>query len=191
MTTNKDQEPLSLKDLVITSVTETFDDDDKKGVKDGLPRSVPSTVPSSPALPVPSSIPVTLTRSFQITLSEGDAVISTDCFVQLFSDRVFMGISQMKGRIGNYLLCQAEPSQVKPKTFEYEISNLLGAREDPLLSVFARRIAEVLVQFLPPMESLTLILGISLQNNEMGRDPEVFRSTVDIMIKLYVEAMNR
>ena len=102
-----------------------------------------------------------------------------------------MGISQMNGRIGNYILCHAEPSQVKPKTFDYEVSNLLGSRQDPLLSVYAKRIVQVILlqQDLPETKSISLILGISL-NKKDGRDPEIFRCTVDIMAKLYLEARN-
>lgn len=196
-----EREPLSLKDLVITSTTETFDEAKRTSPKNEGDavflenNELPSQAGPILARPEDMALPVTLTRSFQISLStegsESQTIIPTDCFIQLFGDRVVMGISQVKGKIGNYLLCQVQPSPVKPQAFDFEVSNLLGAREDPLLAVFARRICEqVIVPRLPPMESFTLILGISLQPNSQGRDPQVFRSTVDIMGKLYAEASN-
>ncbi|KAL7563753.1 hypothetical protein ACA910_020439 [Epithemia clementina (nom. ined.)] len=201
---SKQTERLTLDDRVITTKATTDHANEKRpdellgsnkvtGEGSGLPieGSLPIAQAATPATAASTSLPVTLTRSYRITpSSDNESSIVIKCLVQIFGDRVLMCISQTNGRIGNYLLCQAEPSRVKPSTYDYETSNLLGSRHDPLLSVYAKRIAEVVLDAMPPMQSLALILGISL-NKDTGRDPDVFRTTVDIMAKLYVEALGQ
>jgi len=221
------QEPLSLKDLVITSTTEEFGAADTAAATTQpttLPvfqdNNSPPKLTATPAAPLPSAIPVTLTRLYHIKVEDDDnnsdnstITIPTHCFVQLFGadSTVVIGISQGPSqKIGNYLLCQADPNPLQIKAYQYQVSHLLGGnRDDTLLEVYAKRLAEVLVPTLPsPLQPLTLVLGISLlhTNNKnknisppeeevarvkAARSPEVFRSVVDVMSKLYVEAMER
>ncbi|KAI2496620.1 hypothetical protein MHU86_17879 [Fragilaria crotonensis] len=85
--------------------------------------------------PLPQFLPVTLTRSFEIM------GIVTDCWVQLFNDQIVIGVSQLGGKVGTYVLCQVEetPLDSKPR---FHISTLLGKRDDAMLEVYARRITE-------------------------------------------------
>jgi len=130
------------------------------------------------------SVPTTMSRSYTV---HG---ISTDIWVQLFADRIVLGVSQLGGKVGNFLLCQADQSEINPRAVEFQVTNLLGAREDPLLAVYARRITERIVQVRPPSpaESYpTILLGISV-DKERGKDPEMFRSLVDLLVQLYVDS---
>jgi hypothetical protein len=64
----------------------------------------------------PSSIPATLTRSYTVQS------VPTDAWVQIFTDRIVIGISQLDGKVGNYLLCQAASSEVNPRAVEYNVT---------------------------------------------------------------------
>jgi hypothetical protein len=69
--------------------------------------------------------------------------------------------------------------------------NLLGAREDPLLAVYARRITEQMVAMRPPTSAEplpTVVLAVSL-DKEKGKDPEMFGLLVDILVQLYRDAV--
>lgn len=132
----------------------------------------------------PSSLPSTLSRSFTVKS------VPTDAWVQVFADRVVIGLSQLDGKVGNYLLCQASTSEVNPKAIDYDVSNLLGAREDPLLVVYARRITELIIATRPPTAHFPpVVLAISL-DKEKGKDMEMFRLLVDIAVKLYSDAVS-
>jgi hypothetical protein len=64
----------------------------------------------------PSSIPATLTRSYTVKS------VPTDAWVQIFADRIVIGISQLDGKVGNYLLCQATSSEVNPRAVDYNVT---------------------------------------------------------------------
>ena len=137
--------------------------------------------------PQPSSLPKTLTRSFQI-LS-----VDTDIFVQIFSDRIFFGVSQLDGKIGSYLLCEAETSEANLKHTEYHLSTLLGNREDSMLGVYARTLHERIRAFPPLSDQETskpsvILLGISLDKDK-GAGPKMFRSVLDVLVDAYVDAV--
>ena len=138
--------------------------------------------------PHPNGIPKTLTRSFLVL------GVETDAWVQLFSDRIFIGVSQLDCKVGTYLMCEAERSETNPKQTDYHISTLLGNREDAMLGVYARTITERIQAF---QESLSegeitkppiLLLGISL-DKEKGKSPEMFRNLVNILVDMYVDAV--
>jgi hypothetical protein len=78
------------------------------------------------------SIPKLLTRSF-LVLS-----VPTHAFVQLFSDRIVFGVSQLDCKIGNWLLCEAVTNEINIRQTEYHLSTLLGNREDYILGLYAR-----------------------------------------------------
>lgn len=140
--------------------------------------------------PLPSLIPRTLVRSYLI-----DSIL-TDTFIQLFEDRVVLGISQVgQGRIGNWLLCEPERSETNHNAIDYNVTVLLGAsREDMLLAVYARQVCQQIVASLALLQSSTivvmepvLVLGISL-HKERGKDKEMFATIVRILVDLYREA---
>jgi hypothetical protein len=69
--------------------------------------------------------------------------------------------------------------------------NLLGAREDSLLAVYARQITEKVVEMRPPTSAEplpTIILAISL-HKEKGKDTEMFGLLVDLLVQLYRDAV--
>ena len=164
---------LTLADIIISDPTETT----KQEIE---PPSLPAA-PLPPAVPSSSSLPRTAVKSY---LVDG---ISTGMFVQVFADRIFLGVSQLNGKFGNYLMCQATPDEVNPKHVDYEVTTLLGAREDTVLTVYARQVTEQIEKLHPNPVSLTVILAISL-NKKKATQHDVFRSIVDLLVNLYKQA---
>lgn len=108
----------------------------------------PSPQPKEgPSLPHPSSLPTSITRSYKVL------GIPTHTFCQIFSDRIVLGVTQLRtkpsinekegkdettsasptpkslsssGHIGSWVYCQASRSQIDPRQVDYEISTLLG-----------------------------------------------------------------
>lgn len=152
---------------------------------------------SSCIVPHPQSLPKSLTRSYVV----GGVV--TDITVQLFQERTVVTCSQLQGRIGHWLLCKATPSDpLNPAKFEWDISHLLGgARDDPLLAVYGKRVTDRILQSTvgaaaanagnsndphpPPAVLLGLALGVT------GKDPAVFHTIVDLLVKVYLETTMR
>lgn len=139
-----------------------------------------TTLDARPVHPTSRSIPTFLTRSYTI------GGIDTDCLVQLFGDRILLGVSQLDGKLGTWITCHVEETVMDSNT-RFRIDVLLGNREDPLTAVYARRITERIASLrksnadtCPPV-----LLGISIQD----RDPKVFSAVVDLLIKLYLEAV--
>ena len=166
-----DTKPLSLADIIISDVTEE--------AKQELVPDLLSALP--PPIPSPMSLPKTVTKRYNI---DG---VSTDMFVQVFADRIVVGVSQLNGKFGNYLMCEAIPDEVNPKHVEYDVTTLLGAREDTLLTVYARQITERIEKLQPNPISLTVIVAISL-NKDKAPQPEVFNAIVDLLVNLYRQA---
>jgi Proteasome assembly chaperone 3 len=133
--------------------------------------------------PDTNSLPRFISKSYKID------TIPTHIWIQYFSDRIVVGISQLDdGRIGNWILCENEfisssenplftmidqsmlstPSsssttsrgqQIK----RHEITHLLGSsRNDPLLSLYARRIWENFSTS-PSTANRPILLGITLK----------------------------
>jgi hypothetical protein len=111
------------------------------------------------------------------------------------------GVSQLQGRIGNYVLC--EPSQSALPMMIYsnsnkqamhcEVTNLLGAREQTHLNVYAKQLCEKVAQQAKSRDNhqttpLTIVLGISLDRTR-GHEPVMFRTILDLLVKLYQDAM--
>lgn len=132
----------------------------------------------SAAIASKSSLPRTATKSYSL------GGVSTDMFVQIFSDRVVLGASQLNGKFGNYMMCQAVPDEVNPKHVEYEVTSLLGAREDTMLTVYARQITERIQKLQPNPTPMTVVIALSL-NKEKAPEPEVFRSIVELLLDMY------
>ena len=128
-------------------------------------------------------MPRTLARSYTI---DG---VETNVWVQIFRDRLFFGVSQLQGSLGNFLLCEPIQSLINMKQYDLEVTNLLGAREDTLLNVYAKRLCETIIQARGHGEPLlTIVLGISL-HKEKGKGPVMFQAILDLLTKLYQEAM--
>jgi hypothetical protein len=169
-----------------TSITIIMNDTKEDQLAASLQAATLSNQQEPPKLvPHPRSIPATRTRSFTVKS------VPTDAWVQVFADRIVLGVSQLDGKIGNFLLCQASSSAVNPRQVDFSVTNLLGAREDPLLAVYARRVTEQIIANRSPENTAPfplVIVGISL-DKEKGRDQEMFRLLVDLLVQLYREAV--
>jgi hypothetical protein len=161
----------TLADLIITETTSKAED------------YVP-WIPSASGTPIASkaSLPKSRVQTLEI---DG---VPTDLFVQVFSDRIVLGATQLNGKFGNYLMCQAIPDEVNPKHVEYEVANLLGAREDTLLTVYARQVTERIEKLQPNPASLTVLLAISLKK-DAAPSHEVFNCLVDSLVQLYLQSI--
>lgn len=140
---------------------------------------------SDGVVPNPSSIPSTLARSFKISGSV------TDSWVQIFADRIVVGVSQRNKRIGNWCLCQAAQSPVDPKAIDFQISTVLGDRNDAMIGVYGRRIVERIIQerLIPGSNTISVLLGISLQDK--GADPSTFKAIVDVLVSLIGDTLRQ
>ena len=144
----------------------------------------------APALTASSkSLPTTLIRSYSI-LS-----IQTDIMVQLFSDRIFLSVTQLSGKLGSLLSVSVEDSVID-NSRTYNVSTLLGRRDDATSEVMGRQIAERIAALggnkpgmcgggavCPP-----ILLGFALKKQAEG-DPAVFRAIVELLLQTYKEAI--
>lgn len=144
----------------------------------------------APALTASSkSLPTTLIRSYSI-LS-----IQTDIMVQLFSDRIFLSVTQLSGKLGSLLSVSVEDSVID-NSRTYNVSTLLGRRDDATSEVMGRQIAERIAALggnkpgmggggavCPP-----ILLGFALKKQAEG-DPAVFRVIVELLLQTYKEAI--
>ena len=105
---------LTLADLIISEPT---------AESSQIEQLVPQPLSLPPPIPSQSSLPKTATQSYIV---DG---VATDMFVQVFSDRIVVGVSQLNGKFGNYMMCEAIPDEVNPKHIAYDVTTLLGARE--------------------------------------------------------------
>ena len=125
----------------------------------------------SGVMPDPSSIPVIKVQSFLID----DQL--TEVFLQVFADRLLIGISQLPdGRIGHYCICEPIPSAINPKSVDYPVTSLLGTSTVES-AVYARRLAERLKR--------TVVLGISMKQT---KNAEIFHAIVDLVVTMYQSA---
>jgi hypothetical protein len=117
--------------------------------------------------------------------------VRTDAWCQIFSDRVVLGITQLNMKVGNWCLCHAEQSQVNPKAIDFNISTVLGDRNEAMIGVYARRITERIIesQLIPGSNYMAVFLGISLKDN--GKDTKMFREVVEVLVKLVSDTLKR
>jgi hypothetical protein len=152
-----------------------------------LDEAITTNAASSRIVPHTQSLPKILTRSYTV----GGVV--TDITVQLFQERIVVTCSQLQGRIGHWLLCKTTPvDPLNPTKVDWDVSHLLGARgDDPLLTVYAKRITDRILQS-NSREATTVphghavLLGIAL--GVTGKVPAVFHTIVDLILKVYQEA---
>eukprot|EP00934_Nitzschia_sp_Nitz4_P001868 Nitzschia sp. Nitz4//scaffold63_size106090//79714//80226//NITZ4_004405-RA/size106090-processed-gene-0.91-mRNA-1//-1//CDS//3329556020//1868//frame0 len=135
------------------------------------------------SLPVPTCLPSTLSRSYKI-----DGVV-TDAWVQIFAERIVVGVSQRDQKIANWCLCQAMQSEIDPKSIDFQINTLLGDRNDAMIGVYARRIVERITQdgLVPGSNAMVVLLGISLANRNPS--PQVFAVIIDTLLSLIRDAL--
>ena len=85
-----------------------------------------------------------------------------------YSDRVFVVVTQTN-KLGSILSASAEHSG---QGTIFHVRNLLGRRDDPLLNMYARNIAEEVAK----TTTRPLLLAVSL--SEEGRAPQVFQEVL-------------
>ena len=118
--------------------------------------------------PIPSSLPTSVIH----TITLGDDEVETNLVLQLFSDRIFISVTQLSGKVGSLLFCNVEESIVDNST-TYDVKTLLGTgvsrssigkgseREISIRDVFVRRLSERIVFHTRKMAG-------SLMNNPTG-----------------------
>lgn len=117
--------------------------------------------------------------------------VATDAYVQIFGDRIVVGISQRQQRIGTWCLCQATQSAIDPKAIDFDINTVLGDRHDAMVGVYARQITErVLRERLIGGGSTTMavFLGMGLQQ---PKDPEMFQAVLSVLVLLIKDAISQ
>ena len=170
--------------------------------------SVESSTPSYSYQPSPSSLPTTCVRT--ITLSDDE--VETSLILQLFSDRIFISVTQLSGKVGSLLSCNVEESIVDNST-TYHVKTLLGTgsarssggeRAISIREVFVRRLAESITIHTRKMAGLgentiiggaedgtgpipPLLVGFGLKPTCSDLSVESFNSLVNAAMDLYVE----
>lgn len=97
-------------------------------------------------------------------------MFSCTFFFPVYSDRVFVHITQI-GKFGTFLKAWAEPKSEGGSI--YQVSTVMGKRDDPLLHIYARQIIERLATH----TDKPLLLAISL--NPESRDPATFQTILN------------
>ncbi len=168
--------------------------------------------------PKASSLPTSLTRTIQLVCGENDdEVVPTTIVLQLFSDRIFLSITQLSGKMGSLFVCNVEESIIDNST-TYHISTLLGTgvaggnnsniahQEVSLREVYVRRLAERIGLHARKIAGLgegsilggsetgarpipPLVLGLGLRPNKSGKSVSIesFNAIVDAAMELYEE----
>jgi hypothetical protein len=170
--------------------------------------SIESSTPSYSYQPSPSSLPTTRVR----TITLGDDEVETSLILQLFSDRIFISVTQLSGKVGSLLSCNVEESIVDNST-TYHVKTLLGTgsarasggeRTVSIREVFVRRLAESITKHTRKMAGLgentiiggaedgtgpipPLLVGFGLKPTCSDLSVESFNSLVDASMDLYLE----
>ena len=186
-------------------------DSDCQIVSDG--REDKSASPKPKYRPKSSSLPTSLVRTIQLENDDGSK-IDTTIILQLFSDRIFISITQLNGKMGSLLVCNVEESIIDNST-TYNVSTVLGngtasgnnaEQEVSLREVYVRRLAERIVFHARKMSGVgentilggaedgtgpipTLVVGLGLRPNKDGKrmSVESFNTIVDQAMELYEE----
>jgi proteasome assembly chaperone 3 len=101
--------------------------------------------------------------------------IRTEILCTAFLDRVFVLITQIN-KVGTVISAWADPKSDGGYLFHTEV--LLGRRDDPLLTIYARQIIEKLRL----CTEKPLLLGISLK--EEGRSRENFQQIINKVLEI-------
>ncbi|EJK59579.1 hypothetical protein THAOC_20174 [Thalassiosira oceanica] len=165
----------------------------------------PTSVPTKFYRPVSSSLPTSIVDDFQF---EG---IPTAIILQLFSDRIFISVTQLTGKMGTLIHCSVEESIIDNST-TYHINTLIGSgvargstntaeQECAFREVFVRRLAEQIVKHQRVMSGLkedtvvgsedgpipSLVVGLGLKPIKGGGRMSIacFNSIVDAAMEVY------
>jgi len=210
-TTTNDGQDLAelLRSMTTTTTIEKFDE--PKTIK-ATPTTTTFPVDTSPPgetvsfLPHQSSVPISITRSYKVW------GIPTHTFCQVFSDRIVLGVTQLRsksppkqasqeskssGHIGSWVYCQASRSQVNPKQVDFELSTIMGCASPSGIrdekEIYARRIAERLLEkkSIPGgTDRIVLLLGISLLPiTSSSTTIDRFKVLVEALVELVEEAL--
>ena len=200
----------------VTQITETLEKHCQMEIGEDQSPKQPRPAPKQSKLcrPKSSSLPTSLIRTVQL---ESDThTVPTTIILQLFSDRIFLSITQLSGKMGSLLICNVEESIIDNST-TYHISTMLGTgaargngssadQEVALREVFVRRLAERIVlharnkagvgeqTILGGSEDGTgpishLVVGLGLRSNRDGgrMSAENFNAIINAAIDLYEE----
>ena len=164
-----------------------------------------TSVPTKLYRPVSSSLPTSIVDNFEF---EG---IPTTIILQLFSDRIFISVTQLNGKMGTLIHCSVEESIIDNST-TYHINTLIGSgvargstntaeQECAFREVFVRRLAEQIVKHQRVMSGLkedtvigsedgpipSLIVGLGLKPTKGGGRMSIacFNSIVDAAMEVY------
>lgn len=159
---------------------------------------------NSKANPTPkaSSLPTCIQKTLpENTLSPSSP--PTDLMIQLFSDRIFIVISQRSGKLGSLLQCTHEYSVID-NSHSYHVETLLGKRDDVQSEVYIRQIMERMVKLAGGsggggssatgaaggimVECPPILLGIALKpfgEDKLGVGQEMFHSVINEVLNLY------
>ena len=156
---------------------------EEESLSKALEQTALSSPPTTRLLPLPQYLPTSLARSFVIL------GVETDAWVQIFADRIMVGVTQLNGKVGNWCLCQAEQSLVNHKSIDFNISTVLGDRNDAMIGVYARRITELIIQreLVPGSAYMAVFLGISLKDK--GVDRQMFQLVTNELVDMVAEAL--
>jgi hypothetical protein len=136
------------------------------------------------------SLPTTLSRSYRLF------GIETDAYVQIFHDRLVVGISQRQQKIGTWCYLTAAQSAVDPRAIDWDISNVLGDRNDAMVGVYVRQLTEQIIAhklFVRAnnnsfgSHSMAILFGATLKDG--GKDPEMFRVVLEVLLQLIRDAL--
>ena len=108
-------------------------------------------------------------------VTSNNGMIVTEIVCTTYTDRHFVVISQMN-KFGTIINAWAETKADGGKTFD--MVTLLGRRDDPLLSVYARQ----LVERISTSSDKPLLLAIALLPN--GRDTETFQNVLNEITRI-------
>lgn len=139
--------------------------------------------------PKPSSLPTCIQKTLPHTLPS-----PTEVMIQLFSDRIFIVISQRAGKLGTLLQCTHEHSVID-NSHSYHVETLLGKRDDAQSEVYIRQITERIVKLGQggTTECPPILLGIALKPLGKGSDlnagKEMFHSIINEVLNLYQEGI--
>lgn len=209
-TTNDGQDLAELlRSMTTTTTIEKFDE---QKTSTAASTSTAFPVDASPLgeagsyLPHQSSVPISITRSYKVW------GIPTHTFCQIFSDRIVLGVTQLRskssskessqeykssGHIGSWVYCQASRSQIDPKQVDFELSTLLGGSNPSGVrdekEIYARRITERLLEkkSIPGgTDRIVLLLGISLSPiTSSSTTIDRFKVLVEALVELVEEAL--
>lgn len=209
---------MSVADTTTQELSDTLESDCHIGEKLS-PKQSPTPKQKIQCRPLSSSLPTSLVRTVQLE-SDGDndekITVPTTIILQMFSDRIFLSVTQLSGKMGSMLVCNVEESIIDNST-TYHISTLLGTgvargngssveQEISLREVYVRRLAERIVLHARKMAGVgegtilggaedgsgpipPLVVGLGLRPNKGGKrmSVESFNTIVDAAVGLYEE----